>query len=126
MCWDGEDPSVIKVREVVARKRHRCCECRRTILSRETYQMVDGCWDGSWDHYRTCSGCVNWRNIIGDEAGCTDDPPLTSALASGVEVLDAHIEGPGKNWNLTWCPDLWAERKAADRAARQAALEPAL
>lgn len=59
---DGDGPSVFTERTITARKEHRCCECRGAIAAGETYQRVDGCWDGSWSTYKTCAICVEIRD----------------------------------------------------------------
>jgi hypothetical protein len=56
-----EGPSVSSTKTVKARKQHQCCECLGTIEIGELYETTDGCWDGSWDHFKTCSFCVKIR-----------------------------------------------------------------
>lgn len=58
---DGESPAVFREITIKARKQHRCCECGDTIQKGEMHELVDGCWEGRWDHYRTCSFCATLR-----------------------------------------------------------------
>ena len=46
-----------------ARKRHKCCECRKTIQPGEKYQLIEGLWDGDcWDRFKTCAECAEMRD----------------------------------------------------------------
>jgi len=56
--YDGEQASVFEERIRTARKEHRCGECKRTIRKGERYHYASGCWEGSWDHHKTCKQCV--------------------------------------------------------------------
>jgi len=55
-------PDVFSMATRVARKQHVCCECGEYILPGDKYEHVSGCWDGTWDTYKTCGGCVWMRN----------------------------------------------------------------
>lgn len=57
-CSDGFSQEKL----VKARKQHRCCECGDIIKKGEEYQVASGCWDGSWDRFKTCAFCVKLRN----------------------------------------------------------------
>ena len=62
-CVDaGEWSGFVKSKEVKARKAHRCCECGDIIKQGEIYEVTDGCWDGSWNHFTTCRFCVMLRD----------------------------------------------------------------
>lgn len=57
------DPDLCREHWPVARKRNRCCECRRHIKRGERYQLIEGLWDGgSWDRFKTCTECAGMRN----------------------------------------------------------------
>jgi hypothetical protein len=58
---DCEMPEAYVGREVVARKPHRCCECRGWILRGERHQVISGIWDGTPARFRTCADCVHIR-----------------------------------------------------------------
>jgi len=53
---------------VVARKVHRCHECRGDIYPRETYERITGCWDSGWETYRFCAGCSEIQREFADGA----------------------------------------------------------
>jgi len=60
---DGDDgPSLFKSEMITAKKAHKCTECRNQINSGEKYEKVDGVWDGSWDHFKTCQDCLSLRD----------------------------------------------------------------
>ena len=56
---DGPSVSTTKIR--VARKSHKCGECGREIKPGKKYEHVSGCWEGTWDVFKTCIGCRNAR-----------------------------------------------------------------
>lgn len=66
---DFEKASVYNSAMVVARKPHKCCECRAEIKPRERYERVAGLWDGRWEHYRTCAMCVEIRTAFTCDGG---------------------------------------------------------
>lgn len=60
---DYEGPKVFAKKEIVARKEHRCCECRRKIWPGEPYIMAKGLWD-DWMDFKTCLVCEHVSNLI--------------------------------------------------------------
>lgn len=46
---------------IKARKNHQCCECHKVIKPGEQYEIISGCWDGSFEHYKTCTDCLSLR-----------------------------------------------------------------
>lgn len=60
--YDGSADDFVTEKTVTARKQHRCGECGDTIQKGEKYQKADGCWDHSWQHYKTCKFCVKLRD----------------------------------------------------------------
>jgi len=48
----------------IARKKHKCFECGRTIEIEEKYEYVIGKWDGHFDSFKTCCDCLNTRNTF--------------------------------------------------------------
>lgn len=46
----------------IARKIHKCCECGQDIQPHQKYHKYRGCWDGTWDTFKTCMTCYRIRN----------------------------------------------------------------
>lgn len=71
MCMiDLADESYVihNARMIVARKEHRCGECRRTIAVGEIYEYVTALAPGnSWDRWKTCEHCVWARQWLRNE-----------------------------------------------------------
>lgn len=42
----------------VARKSHKCCECRGTIQPGEKYRRITGVWDGQGATFKQCADCA--------------------------------------------------------------------
>lgn len=59
---DDDGASFYSDKIVKAKKSHECCECEAAIKSGDSYEYVSGCWDGSFDVYKTCLSCVEIRN----------------------------------------------------------------
>lgn len=91
MCFDGELPDFCKRTTPVARKPHKCCECRRAIQPKEKYERVSGKWDFGIETYCTCMACVALREkvrSIEEREGCSpyeSTPPFC-------ELIDAAYE----------------------------------
>lgn len=49
-------------RVVVAKKTHRCLECRLDILPGTSYEYAKGLWESEWSTFKTCLSCVEIRN----------------------------------------------------------------
>ena len=66
MCMiDGDyewGPGVSWRKKPTARKEHLCGECRLPIEPGETYERVEGVWEGDWQTFKTCATCVEVRN----------------------------------------------------------------
>lgn len=60
-CTDYDRPRVCEVTWRRAREPHTCCECGDEIPVGARYEYVSGCWDGSWDSFKTCQICVAIR-----------------------------------------------------------------
>lgn len=45
----------------VARKEHKCCECRETIKPGQQYQNIKGLWEGRFEIFKTCMPCYRIR-----------------------------------------------------------------
>jgi hypothetical protein len=67
VCIDmdyGEDNEFYAESFPLARKEHRCCECRRTIKPGERYQRCAGKSDGSFWAERSCAECCEVRKAF--------------------------------------------------------------
>lgn len=64
MDYDAPAFSSIKFR--VARRDHKCCECRNVISKGSEYQYVSGMWDGVIHTYKTCTNCADLRDSLSD------------------------------------------------------------
>lgn len=64
MCniGDGEAPTLYNETKPKARKQHKCCECGATIEPGETYQRIEGMWEGDFRTFKTCSFCDATRD----------------------------------------------------------------
>lgn len=61
---DGEAADVCSSKVVTARKQYTCCECEETIERGEKYEYISILWEGSWNHFRTCTICVRIRDDL--------------------------------------------------------------
>lgn len=61
MICDNDPPAVYTQAMRRARSPHVCCECRMPIPAGNTYEHVDGLWDGRWEHFDTCLFCSRRR-----------------------------------------------------------------
>ncbi len=93
MC--GDLPSVYRDNQVIARKPHQCCECKRIIHTKETYNRFTGCWEGKWDTFVTCEECDELRREIHSDLGCYNDGPGFGDLREWAHDLE--IEFPIKS-----------------------------
>jgi hypothetical protein len=80
----------------VAKKEHRCEECRRAILPGATYHHITGLFDGSWWSAKLCVRCQRaWdrANDRGALVGCHEEEgPSFGELA---------------DWLRYWRGNLW-------------------
>lgn len=71
MCdCDGNGPEISAVKVVMARKAHKCCECRREIAAGQQYEYTWGIWDGDSASFKTCLACVALRKWAEDQTEC--------------------------------------------------------
>ena len=54
-------PEFHKAKIQMAKKNHKCCECKRTILPFEKYEYVSGMWEGDFLIFKTCIDCLDIR-----------------------------------------------------------------
>lgn len=64
MIFDMESPECFREVIRLARKQHRCCECRILIMPRERYQYISGIWSGEPANFKTCLRCAALRNDV--------------------------------------------------------------
>lgn len=68
MCMVGDDyVQMLRETKPVARKAHRCDECRRDIEPGETYINEVWLWEGEMGRGKTCLQCraaAHWLNIV--------------------------------------------------------------
>jgi hypothetical protein len=72
MCMiDDADGSVTMLGEAfhVARKQHRCVECRRTIEPGERYLCERFVWESALHFHKTCAHCQVARQWLKGECG---------------------------------------------------------
>lgn len=103
--WMGGDdygPSFDCVSTPVARKPHRCCECKETIQPGTRYERFAGKWDGEVRAYVTCLECREIRAslccdgfIFGDLWEGVRDQIFRSGLS--VDCLDKLTTATAKN-----------------------------
>lgn len=67
---DYTAPQVYLAKQVKARKSHVCEECRNTIRAGDAYERVSGLWEGQWETFRTCLGCVSLRQYTEGYVPC--------------------------------------------------------
>lgn len=72
-------------REIVARKDHKCIECRRPIARGSRCELTTGRWEGAWLADHTCLDCKNIR----DGLSCGENPPALGCLWE--EIGDADV-----------------------------------
>lgn len=70
-CWCNYDhPEFYRKTVQVARKMHKCDECRGHIMKGERYEYVYGKWDGDLGVYKTCCGCLALRDWVTGNLPC--------------------------------------------------------
>ena len=71
LCFcDYEAPEFFVERMRVARKSHKCVECRRGIAPGEYYEYTSGKWDGDFSVYKTCLRCQAVRKFVVEHVPC--------------------------------------------------------
>jgi hypothetical protein len=57
----SELPECFRRVQRIARKTHRCCECRGWIQRGEKYTYLSGIWAGEPDSFKVCPDCIQLR-----------------------------------------------------------------
>lgn len=73
-------PAVFRQKERVARKEHKCCECRAPIVPGETYTYSSGIWDGGASDFKQCQICAE----VFSAAGASEDDPEDCPCFTGL------------------------------------------
>lgn len=61
---DYESDDFYSNKEVIARKPHRCCECKRTIAKGDKYIRDFGKFDGAMFAEKSCLLCAEIRSVF--------------------------------------------------------------
>ena len=54
----SELPTCFSVKDRIARKSHKCCECKQEIKPGEKYRYSSGIWDSVPESYKQCNTCA--------------------------------------------------------------------
>jgi len=68
---DGDRADLYSIANRIARKEHRCGECRRTILVGEPYERHSMVYEGTASDHIICSHCAVLSAWIGVQCGGT-------------------------------------------------------
>lgn len=66
-CIEGGGEEYAEVNHTslhVARKQHKCIECKRAILPGERYELNTMLWEGDWIRSKTCLDCRSVTNAF--------------------------------------------------------------
>lgn len=66
---DDNHPSFCETTTPIARKDHKCSECREVIPAGAKYEKCTGKWDDCISTFRTCMSCVEIRNHFACDGG---------------------------------------------------------
>ncbi len=74
----SDSPKCMIQKIIKARKEHKCCECRTSILPKQDYSYTSGIWDDGPLSFRQCLNCHNiFQAAISasdyNEAPCYED-----------------------------------------------------
>lgn len=79
-------PTAYRMVKRVARKDHKCCECRGVIKRGETYNYHSGIWSGEPESYKVCVDCDALRSqYVMDCELMVDEVPAFGHLGDEVE-----------------------------------------
>lgn len=72
MCYCDYDysPSFFSDSTHVAKKPHKCCECKGPIFPGETYKKRVGVWDGEFSAYKQCVACTDLEDYVKAHVPC--------------------------------------------------------
>ena len=105
MC---ELPDAYTCSEPVARKEHKCCECRRIIAKSEKYHRFSGIYSFGCESFATCQECQRLREwYIETQRLRHEEIPAFGYLYDDMRDSDVDIDE--------------AKRKAAEEHAAESA-----
>ena len=84
---DGEYPEFSEIRNVIAKKFHRCCECNREIKPGEKYQYYVSKFDGEFMAEKTCNECAEIRSCFSCGGGWPCFGELWNEMTEGFPAL---------------------------------------
>lgn len=89
MSCDCEAPSAFFEKTRIARKAHRCCECKRTIAKGEPYEYASGIWEDGALSFKTCAQCAAMRKDFEhyDECGICFGDLGEAAHNAGIDFI---------------------------------------
>lgn len=105
--WDAEVADLFTTSEPVARKTHRCDECRRDINPGERYYYAKGVFDGYWFVDKTCEHCQIVQHLLSKWAG-GEWPPSRRLFDLMDDSVDHFDETDRAKVYAEWL--LWAGR----------------
>ena len=100
----NEMPSVFSMREPVAAKEHRCCECSTAIAVGEKHVYIAGLWDGDWQTHRRCAPCHELAVAAQCESGCWSE---RGAVVHGSDRVARDGRHEGSGWGSMGCGSAW-------------------
>ena len=90
-CDDGDIADCVRTKMVRARREHKCCECDRVIERGEEHEHVRGLWEGYWESYRTCLGCMRLRDDLCRRGYCFGGLAQVVLDCLGVNIIDGSV-----------------------------------
>lgn len=84
-------PSCSKVKHIVARLEHTCCECRGLIAPLDVYELTTGIWDGKADRFIVCGPCEMARDWLLEETDWKENTWFEDGAAFFFEQLREHL-----------------------------------
>jgi hypothetical protein len=112
----------------VAKKEHRCEECRRAILPGATYHHITGLFDGSWWSAKLCARCQRAWDRANDRGAMVGTHPEDGPSFGDLAEWLREWRRDGRVWlNGRWSTPIEAVRARRDRrrslAGHRAAVE---
>lgn len=89
----SEIPTVCNQTTPIAKKEHKCFECRGVIEPGEKYHRTWGVWNGEVSKFKTCDDCETLRHLMGKDRDL-DEWPCFGGLLEDVEESDV------PEWNI--------------------------
>lgn len=97
---------------VIAKKRHKCCECNGHIYRGQEYTRRAGAYDGSGYAYKTCDHCMDTFRWLDAKLR---EGPYGLSQDDGIEF--GGVEAELEEW-LSMGSDLEAQRRLDEMKAR--------